>query len=192
YAMLSNRDGCVISTPTQNIVADKARPGITYPVEYAVIDLPLTLHARDFGATALWGPATGLDDASSFNPVFRNNEDQLYLIRIRTATECNTIDTQLVKTVDHADIYVPTAFTPNGDGRNDILRPTLMGMKEFRYFRVFNRFGQLLYETTTNHAGWDGSFKGTPLPVQVVVWIAEGVGSDGRVYDRKGTSTIVR
>ncbi len=192
YALLHNRDGCVISTPVQQIVADKARPGITYPVEYAVTDLPLTLHARDFGATALWGPATNLDHPASFNPVFRGNEDQLYLIRIRTVTECNTIDTLLVKTVDHADIYVPTAFTPNNDGRNDILRPVLMGMKEFRYFRVFNRFGQLLYETTTNRAGWDGSFKGTPLPVQVVVWIAEAVGADGRIYDRKGTSTIVR
>ena len=67
-----------------------------------------------------------------------------------------------------------------------------MGFKELRYFRVFNRFGQLLFETKTNGAGWDGSFEGQPLPTQVVVWIAEGVGVDGHLYLRKGTSTVVR
>ncbi|MFI5187384.1 MAG: T9SS type B sorting domain-containing protein [Chitinophagales bacterium] len=192
YALLFNKDGCTKSTEKQDVMIDKARPGITYPVQYAIIDLPLSLQARPFGAAALWSPGNNLDDPASFNPVFIGSEDQLYTIKIKTTTGCETVDTQMVKTVTHADIYVPTAFTPNNDGKNDLLRPTLMGIKELGYFRVYNRFGQLLFETKTNRAGWDGNYNGSALPTQVVVWIAEGIGVDGNIYTRKGTSTLVR
>ena len=192
YAMLFNKEGCSLATQKQNIIIDKARPGITYPVQYAIIDLPLTLQARQFGTSAVWDPANNLDDPSSFTPIFRGASDQLYTVKITTNTGCETIDTQMVKTVTHADIYVPTAFTPNNDGLNDLLRPTLMGMKELKYFRVYNRFGQLLFDTKTNMEGWNGEYEGSTLPTQVVVWIAEAIGVDGKVYTRKGTSTLVR
>ena len=56
----------------------------------------------------------------------------------------------MVKMVDKADIYVPSAFTPNDDERNDLLHPILMGIKELHYFRVFDRWGKLIFETKTN------------------------------------------
>jgi len=87
---------------------------------------------------------------------------------------------------------VPTAFTPNNDGLNDILRPTLMGVKELRYFRIFNRWGQMIFDTKTERSGWDGKVKGSPMPSQVVVWMMEGVGVDNNIYRRKGTSVLVR
>jgi gliding motility-associated-like protein len=192
YAILSSNDGCSVTTNQQDVIIDKARPGITYPVQYAVIDLPTTLQARDFGATALWNPVSFLDNAASFTPAFRGSVDQLYTVEIKTTTGCVTVDTQMVKIVPHADIYVPSAFTPNDDERNDILRPTLMGIKELHYFRVYNRWGQLMFDTRTNYAGWDGKYKGTPQSTQVFVWVVEGVGVDGRIYLKKGTSTLIR
>jgi len=192
YAVLSNSDGCSVTTSKQDVIIDKARPGITYPVQYAVIDLPTPLQAREFGSTALWDPVSFLDNAASYTPLFKGSNDQFYTVRIETTTGCVTVDTQMVKIVPHADIYVPTAFTPNDDEKNDILRPTLMGIKEFRYFRVYNRWGQLMFDTKTNYAGWDGKYKGAPQPTQVFVWIVEGVGVDGRVYTKKGTSTLIR
>jgi gliding motility-associated-like protein len=192
YAILSNNDGCSVTTNQQDVIIDKARPGIAYPVQYAVIDLPTTLQARDFGATALWNPVSFLDNAASLTPAFRGSVDQLYTVEIKTTTGCVTVDTQMVKIVPHADIYVPSAFTPNDDERNDILRPTLMGIKELHYFRVYNRWGQLMFDTKTNYAGWDGKYKGTPQSTQVFVWIVEGVGVDGRIYLKKGTSTLIR
>jgi gliding motility-associated-like protein len=192
YATLFNKDGCIISTIKQDILVDRAKPGVTYPVQYAIIDLPITLKARQFGVTAEWEPGNNLDNPSSFTPVFKGSTEQLYTIKIITNSGCETVDTQLVKTVDHADIYVPTAFTPNNDGLNDLLRPTLMGMKELLFFRIYNRWGKLLFETRTNGAGWDGKLNGSDLPTQVVVWIAEGIGVDGKSYSRKGTSTVVR
>ena len=192
FAILSNNDGCSVTTNSQAVIIDKARPGITYPVQYAVIDLPTNLEAREFGATALWSPANFLDNAASYTPTFRSSVDQLYTVEIKTTTGCVTVDTQMVKVVTHADIYVPSAFTPNDDERNDILRPTLMGIKELHYFRVYNRWGQLMFETRTNYAGWDGKYKGAPQSTQGFVWIVEGVGVDGRLYTKKGTSTLIR
>jgi gliding motility-associated-like protein len=190
--MLFDKLGCSASTEKQNVVIDVPRVGITYPVEYAIIDLPVNLEARQFGSTALWSPGKYLDNPSSFTPVFKGSTDQLYTIEIKTVSGCVTVDTQVVKTVSRADIYVPTAFTPNGDGLNEFLRPTLMGIKELKYFRIYNRWGQLLFDTRADGPGWDGRYHGTNLPTQVVVWMAEAISVDGRILSKKGTSTLVR
>ncbi|TMI79923.1 MAG: gliding motility-associated C-terminal domain-containing protein [Bacteroidetes bacterium] len=192
HAVLFDNFGCSVVTEKQNVVIDSPKPGVTYPVEYAVIDIPVFLEARQIGSTALWSPATFLDNPASFTPSFKSSSDQLYTVEIRTISGCVTVDTQLVKIVSHVDIFVPTAFTPNGDGLNEVLRPTLMGIKELKYFRVYNRWGQVLFETKTERAGWDGTQNGTRMPTQVVVWITEGIGVDGRTYVKKGTSTLVR
>jgi hypothetical protein len=142
---------------SRNLVIDKPKQAVTYPVKFAVINYPLDLEAREFGATALWSPGTWLNTRESYSPVFNGSSDQLYTIEIRTISGCVTVDTQAVKTVKEADIYVPSAFTPNKDGLNDFLRPIFMGIKELRYFRVFNRWGQLLYERKTELPGWDGT-----------------------------------
>ena len=192
HAQLKNAEGCTITTEEKVITMDHAKPGIAYPVAYAVTDLPLSLKARQIGATVLWNPLTSLNNAQSFNPVFKDASEKLYTIEIRTLTECLTVDTQLVKIIKNVDIFVPTAFTPNGDGKNDVLRPHLRGIKELRYFKIFNRWGELLFEGRTDQPGWDGIFKGKPQQIQTVVWIAEGLGVDDRIYTRKGTSTLIR
>ncbi len=78
------------------------------------------------------------------------------------------------------------------DGINDILRPILRGVKEVRYFRVFNRWGQMLFEKRNNQAGWDGTFKGIPQQTQGAVWMLGCVGVDGVIYTQKGTSVLLR
>ncbi|RYF85452.1 MAG: gliding motility-associated C-terminal domain-containing protein [Chitinophagaceae bacterium] len=185
--------GCHLATEKQTVFIDKPRPGIQYPIEYAVSGVPYPLQARDFGASVLWNPATYLNSATNVRPLFQSTaKEQSYNIRIETETGCVTIDTLLVKTVPAADIMVPTAFTPNSDGRNDRLYPVLMGIKELRYFRVFNRWGQLLFETKNTYNGWDGRINGNQQATGVVVWVAEGVGSDNRVYQRRGTCVLIR
>lgn len=192
FALLRNEQGCSIATRKQDIFIDKARPGIRYPIEYAVTNLPLELEARDFGAQALWAPAIDLDNNSSFTPFYTGYTERLYSITITTASECVTVDTQLVKIIGAVEVYVPSAFTPNGDGKNDFLRPLIKGIKEEQYFRVFNRWGQLMYERQNDQPGWDGVFKGLAQPAQTVVWMYKGVGVDGQVYARKGTTVLLR
>ena len=191
-ARISSSVGCVGTTAVQPIFIDRPKPGINYPVEYAVFNLPYKLEARTFGTSVLWNPSLYLDNPLSVTPIFKSAVEQTYTIRIETSTGCITIDTQQVKLVPAADIFVPTAFTPNNDGKNDILRPVLMGIKELRFFRVYNRWGQLLFEGRKATAGWDGRLNGSPQQTSVVVWVAEGIGSDGRTYTRKGTSALLR
>ncbi|WP_204306850.1 gliding motility-associated C-terminal domain-containing protein, partial [Klebsiella aerogenes] len=58
------------------------------------------------------------------------------------------------------EIFVPSAFTPNGDGRNDILKPITVGITQLFYFRIYNRWGQLVFSTSSIGKGWDGTFGG--------------------------------
>lgn len=192
HAILFSQDGCSIITSKQEILIDKAKAGITYPLQYAVIDLPLPLQARQFGSTAIWSPGTYLNNPESYTPVFKGTNDQLYTIEIKTNSGCVTTDRQIIKIVPRIEIYVPTAFTPNNDGLNDFLHPSLMGIKELSYFRIFNRWGQLLFETKNELPGWDGKINGQLQSTQVFVWMAEGIGLDNNVYRRKGTVTLVR
>lgn len=192
HAILMNNDGCKIATKIQEIVIDDPTPSIRYPVQYAVIELPLDLKARKLGESVSWDPGISLNTRTSYTPVFTGSFDQQYTIEIKTKGGCVTIDTQLVKTVEKVEIYVPTAFTPNDDGLNDLLRPVLFGLKELHYFRIYNRGGQQLFETTSPGAGWDGKMKGIPQTSQAVVWIAEGLGVDNKIYRRKGTVVLVR
>ena len=89
-------------------------------------------------------------------------------------------------------MHVPTAFTPNSDGLNDYLRPISKGVKEVKYFRIYNRWGYLMFEAKNNEPSWDGKLKGIPQPSQALVWIMEGIGVDGRPYARKGTTVLIR
>ncbi len=192
YAMLQNEDGCNILTPPQEILIDEPRDGIQYPIEYAVTGVPLDLKARQFGDNVRWSPANWLTTPTSYTPQFTGRSDQLYTIEIRTRGNCLTVDTVLVKTVDKVDIHVPNAFTPNRDGRNDFLRPVAMGLRELRYFRVFNRWGKLLFDSRVAQPGWDGTINGVLQPPQTVVWMVEGIGVDGAIHQRKGTSVLLR
>jgi gliding motility-associated-like protein len=192
HAVLLNNAGCMISTAKQNIIIDKPMAGINYPVQYAMINSPFTLQARKFGSAVLWTPGTGLDNRTSYTPVFRGSSDQTFIIEIKTASNCITLDTQVVKSIRNVKLYVSAAFTPNNDGLNDFLYPLLMGINELRYFSVYNRWGQLLFHTKTKRAGWDGKLNGIPQATQVVVWIAEGFGVDGKIYKEKSTSTLIR
>lgn len=180
------------NTLTKAVVIDKPETGINYPVQYALANLPLALQARQLGEEVVWKPSTGLDSSTSFTPVFNSSTEQLYTIVIETTSGCITVDTQLVKTIKNVEVYVPSAFTPNNNGKNDYLRPILQGVKEMRFFKVYNRLGQLLFDTVTDRPGWDGTFKGVEQPPQAVVWMVEVVGIDGRTYARKGTSVLLR
>ena len=191
-AILYNERGCVALTEEMTVSIEVPRPGINYPTEYAVVNYPHQLKARDFGIDVLWSPGTFLNSTTSLVPTFNGTTDKLYTIEIETAAGCITVDTQLVKVFKEVKFYVPSGFTPNLDGLNDYLKPIPVGMKEFRYFRVYNRWGQLVFDIKDNPKGWDGTINGVPQSSQVVVWMAEGVGINNVVYKQKGTCTLIR
>ena len=89
-------------------------------------------------------------------------------------------------------VFVPTAFTPNGDGRNDILRPLAAGITTIEYFRIYNRWGQMVFSTSTNGKGWDGRIQGREQSTASFVWEVKATDYKGQPFVQKGTVTLIR
>jgi gliding motility-associated-like protein len=90
-------------------------------------------------------------------------------------------------------VAVPTAFTPNGDGRNDFLAPLNAVKATDLEFRVYNRWGQLLYASTNWKQGWNGTFKGQQQPTATYVWMLRYINRDtGKKLEQKGTAVLIR
>src|SRR5690242_10759195 len=157
-----------------------------------VVNQPLQLHGT--GAQFFqWSPSTGLNDPAIANPVALLNESQKYTLTVTSQAGCTAEDTIRVNVYKVLpDLYVPDAFTPIGDGINDFFRPIPIGIRQLNYFRVYNRLGQLIYSTTLQKQGWDGTFRGRPQEPGVYVWIAEGVDYLGKMLVRKGSVTLIR
>ena len=177
---------------TEILSVEQPVKGITYNTVNAIINNPITLQARSFGIAYLWIPATYLNNAFIVNPVFQSNIQQQYTIDITSAARCLTTDTLLVKVFKEVAIYAPSAFTPNNDGQNDRLFPFIAGVKTLTAFRVYNRWGNLLYQSQTDLPGWDGMYKGRPQPMDGYVWEAEAIDIDGNKIRRKGNVTLIR
>jgi gliding motility-associated-like protein len=87
---------------------------------------------------------------------------------------------------------MPTGFTPNRDGKNDIFKPFTVGVTNLNYFRVYNRWGQLIFSTAKLNDGWDGRVTGVEQPSGTYVWMVQGIARDGKVITKKGTVTLIR
>jgi gliding motility-associated-like protein len=194
YAYMVNNDGCSANTRNQEIIIESPRPGITYPLQYAIMNIPADLQARSFGTSVLWNPSTWLNNPAITTPVFKASAEleQIYSINIKTAAGCTTVDKQQVIVIKEVKVYVPTAFTPDNNGLNDYIRPIMLGIKEMKYFRIYHRNGQLVYEHSSNANGWDGKIGGLPQSTGVYVWIFEGIGWDKRTHTQKGTVALIR
>lgn len=180
------------STVVRNIQIEERRADIRYPIVNAVRNQPARLQARNFGADYSWSPGTGLSSTTIANPVFRYDQSLEYLIKIRTSANCETVDTQQVRVFKSIDILLPNAFTPNNDGLNDKLEFFLIGIDQFKFLRIFNRWGQLVFETNNEKNFWAGTKNGSLQPSDVYVWFAEGIGVDGSLVTRKGLVTLIR
>jgi gliding motility-associated-like protein len=161
---------------------------------------PLQLHAtaNDSAANIFsWTPGTGLNFTNIYNPIAILNldfgESITYIVRATDAAGCygeDNITVTIFKT--GPEIFVPKAFTPNGDGLNDIIRPICVGIKQLDFFRVYNRWGQLVFSTSEFGKGWDGKIKGTPQAADNFVYMVQGIDYLGNTIFRKGNTVLIR
>jgi gliding motility-associated-like protein len=160
------------------------------------INQPLQLQARERSNTGVtsytWAAPDFLNNPNIANPIATLPHDIRYIVTGKTPDGCEGADDILVKVYKGPDIYVPTAFTPNHDGRNDVLRPVAVGISQFKYFRIFNRWGNMVYSSQDPSQGWDGKIKGLEQSTGSYVWIAEAIDFKGNLITRKGVVTIVR
>ena len=187
-------NGCSSLTADQVIVT--VTPPIivkTFPADTVVFagdkfQLLATSGATDY----TWSPPVGLSDPFIANPVLTVSSDIKFTIIAKTAAGCSGDATVNVKVFRGPEIYMPTGFTPNGDGKNDLFKPFTVGITKLNYFRVYSRWGQLLYSTANLNEGWDGRIKGIDQQTGTYVWMVQGVARDGKVITKKGTVTLIR
>lgn len=160
-----------------------------------VIGQPLQLNGTG-GVSYTWSPTTGLNNPNIRNPigVYGLNTDSVrYKLVVRDATGCSDSAYLIVRVYrTAASIFVPTAFTPNGDGLNDLARPICVGIRKINYFSIYNRWGQLVFTTNQDRQGWNGILNGTPQGSAVFVWVVSAEDYNGLTYFDKGTVTLIR
>lgn len=137
-----------------------------------------------------WFPEVGLSNPQSNNPIAKPDVYTRYFAYGTTKYGCKTTDT--------IDIYqertildVPNAFNPTGY-ENKELKIIKRGIATLKYFRIFNRWGEVVFETTDIEKGWDGKYNGVDQPVGVFVYMIEAVADDGRPFIQQGNITLLR
>lgn len=186
---LETDKGCS-KTATLNLTVYQVKP-------YAGNDTILTrgqllpLHASG-GEFYQWTPPYGLSNPGIADPVVDYDKDIQYLLKVSNQQGCVGYDTLNVKYYLGPDLYVPNAFTPNGDGQNDRFRFIPVGIVQYDYFRIYDRWGQLVYSSVDFRIGWDGAVNGHPAAAGTYVWILQGKDLSGQTVSRKGTVTLLR
>jgi len=193
--MVSDTAGCpkaVMDTVQINvlrpIMADAGRDTTLAPGQ------PYQLQATG-GSRYFWTPATGLSNVNIPNPIVTlDNSVDSVIYRVFVAEgPCVRSDLVTIRVSNLGpDIIVPSGFTPNGDGKNDLARPITPGIAQLKYFTIFNRLGEAIFTTSTIGVGWDGKYKGKDQSPGTYVYQAEGVDYSGNTIFRKGTIVLIR
>jgi hypothetical protein len=92
--------------------------------------------------------------------------------------------------LDGPAIYVPSAFAP--DGINKTFKPIPVGIAKLNYFRIFNRYGEKVFETSKWFYGWDGIYKAKKQPLGAYIWVLSANDINGRSIDMKGSVLMIR
>ena len=104
---------------------------------------------------------------------------------------CSAVYTLPVSPIVTELLEIPNAFTPNDDGKNDVFLPKIFGIDDMN-LKIYNRFGQLVFESYNPSFGWDGKFQGAPQPIDVYAYTLIVKFADGRTESRKGSVTLIR
>ena len=199
-SILSDANGCAgLTTDTVRIHVTPPIQVLTYPADtigYPGDQFTLLAVPNDPDVTFYtWTPSVGLSNTLVPNPtvtIGAIGSDVRYKVVASTIAGCKGEAFVNVRVYKGPDIYVPTGFTPNGDGKNDKFTPFPVGMKSYNYFRVFNRWGQIVFQTKKMNDGWDGTIGGQLQPEGIYIWMIEGLTKDDRVITKKGSIMLIK
>lgn len=144
-----------------------------------------------------WTPATGLSCTNCPNPTTTATNNAYYILSATNNYGCITSDTIFIFVFcKSAQVFIPNAFTPDGDGLNDVLMVRGKGIL-VKNFRIFNRWGELVFEKTNFNPndpkyGWDGKVRGVPATPDVFVYTAEVICDNAVIYTYKGNTTLLK
>jgi gliding motility-associated-like protein len=178
----------------KKVAVHQIRKGLSYPDKLVPAGYNHFIWALfdSAGATYNWFPAIQLSNSNIKAPYFYALNDVQYEITITDKNTCITKDTLQMRVFGKKGWYLPNAFTPNGDGINDIVRPYLIGMKSLTRFSIYNRSGNLLFRSERDGEGWDGTYKGRKQDSGAYVWVLEYIDTDNKAIIQKGSLLLIR
>ena len=161
----------------------------------AVQGQPHQLHATG-GVQYSWWPIGPLNNPYIANPLATIQQNTYFVVTVTDVAGCVGSDTVLLRAYRGPTYHCPNAFSPNGDGNNDRFRALPVGIRSTYYFRIFNRYGELVFETNTWEGqflkGWDGTYRGKAQDPGAYVWSVKGIDENGREVLMSGTVMLVR
>ena len=196
YFHIDNLYGCAINDSLQ--ITLNIPPGID-----AFVDKPIIYRGEQVQLSATqgqgysynWTPAALVSNASIYNPVSSPVQTTLYTIVVSNNNQCRTQDTVTVQVIQYecipSSIYIPNAFSPNGDGVNDTFKVRTATLKSM-HLEVYDRWGHKVFETDNITDGWNGTYKGQPAPFDAYGYYFSGECLQGEKISLKGNVTLLR
>ena len=148
--------------------------------------------------TVTWTPSTAIVSRNSPTITVQPNESIEYTVEVKNEGGCRAQDRVSVYVLcNNANVFMPNTFSPNGDGANDIFYPRGSGVFKILSLKVFNRWGQMVYDRSNinpNDAstGWDGTYKGRPLSPDVFVYVLQVICDNNSVLSFKGNIALIK
>jgi gliding motility-associated-like protein len=139
-----------------------------------------------------WQPAQYCNNDKIPSPSVNPPVTTVFTVTGTDAAGCTGTDTITVFAYKDVAVYIPNAFTPNGDGLNDDIKPMIFCDFVFEQFLVFDRWGENVFTSYRLDKGWDGTYKGSPAPLGVYHYFVKGRKSDGSPAMLKGNFTLIR
>jgi gliding motility-associated-like protein len=183
--------GCK-ATETKTVVVDDFSLQLSASQNPVAAGFPvmLTTSATTAYSIVAWQPVSSFVQQNSKLQRFPADSSLAVVVIGQSPGGCLDTATLLLEVRPVVDIYVPTAFTPNNDGKNDVLQ--VIGDVEEMTFTVFNRWGQVVFSSRNKNNGWDGTLKGMPLATGTYVYLLKGKSLSGKRVEQKGTVTLIR
>ncbi len=142
--------------------------------------------------TYSWTPPTGLTATNIPNPVANPSDTTVYYVTGTDENGCIAIDSIIINVIGELIIGVPTAFSPNGDGINDLWTPMYSGSGFLDSYLIYNRWGQLVYTGNASSIGWNGEFEGKPQVIDTYTVVIKAHTTKEEQKFIAGNFTLVR
>ncbi|MGN6617021.1 MAG: gliding motility-associated C-terminal domain-containing protein, partial [Ilyomonas sp.] len=200
----------LIGTDNKNCFSDTTMVKVeVFPIpQFNIIDTAITINlgAKDTIETTSspdittwgWTPSLGLSCNNCPQPVAQPPSTITYTANVVNAGGCTASDQITIKVLcNGSNVFVPNTFSPNNDGMNDVFYPRGVGPVRVRGFRIFNRWGALLFERNNfdlndPSTGWKGDYKGKPVDAGVYVYVLELICDNQTIFPMKGNVTLLK
>lgn len=144
------------------------------------------------GVSFSWVPANLVTDSSVSNPFTATTDTTTYILTVADANGCMDFDSVTVWVIRTPHVYMPNAFTPNGDGKNDEFGVGYDEAFDLNSLMIFNRWGELIFHTNDPNGKWDGTINGQIAPMDTYIYLVNGYTTSDVPVTRQGNVILIR